>query len=149
MQSDLPECVSCPDRSVDCNPGLLQTGVIKKLLEALKGEQFTQDALRLFTSAYKSLMESYFSAELHRSLALFITYSIHKPIPPSKLQKKKSLRFNAGFQQSSASSDQSETFVSSTTVAVEMLRMYCAFLCSAHDLSPLKKFARAVTNKVC
>lgn len=93
-------------------------------------------------------MESYFSAELHRSLALFITYSLHKPIPPSKLQKKKSLRFN-GFQQPSASSDNLEVFVSSTTVGIEMLRMYCSFLCNANDLSPLKRFARAVTNKVC
>ncbi|RJE24669.1 beige BEACH domain-containing protein [Aspergillus sclerotialis] len=126
---------------------LTRMRVSKKLLEALKREQFTEEALRLFTSAYKSLMESYFSAELHRSLALFITYSLHKPIAPAKLQKKKSLRFNTALQQFPASPDHSETYVSSTTVAIAMLRMYSSFLCNYHDQLPLKRFARAVTNK--
>ena len=94
-------------------------------------------------------MESYFSAELHRSLALFITYSLHKPVAPPKLQKKRSLRFNTGFQKSPASPNLSEASLSSTTLAIEMLRMYSSFLCNAHDQLPLKRFARAVTNKVC
>jgi hypothetical protein len=127
----------------------LQEGVSKKFLEALKGEEFNTEALRLFTSAYKSLMESYFSADLHRSLALFITYSIHKPKPPAKLQKKRSLWFNTSSQQSPISVDRSEAYASSTTVAVEMLRIYCSFLCDSQDLVPLRRFAKAVTNKVC
>lgn len=128
---------------------LTGTGVSKKLLEALKGEQFTPEALGLFSSAYRSLMESYFSADLHRSLALFITYSLHKPKPPAKLQKKRSLPFKASFQQSPTVTGKPEVYSSSTAVAIEMFRMYCCFLCNPHDLSPLKRFARAVTNKVC
>lgn len=128
---------------------LTAAGVSKKLLEALKAEEFTERALHLFISAYKTLMQSYSSADLLRSLALFITYSIHKPTPPAKLQKKKSIRFLAGSRQSEASADKAEKYVSSLTVAVEMLRMYCSFLCDSHDLLPVKRFAKAVTNKVC
>ncbi|XHG00027.1 hypothetical protein AWENTII_003499 [Aspergillus wentii] len=126
---------------------LARMRVTKKLLEALKGEEFTQDALHLFTSAFQSLMESCLSADLLRSLALFITYAIHKPKPPSRLQKKKSLRFATNPLYSATSGDKPQKPVSSSVLAIEMLRMYCSVLCNPHDLTPLKKFARAVTNK--
>ncbi|KAG2414470.1 hypothetical protein HFD88_003661 [Aspergillus terreus] len=124
---------------------LARMRVNKKLLEALKVEDFTSEALQLFITAFKSLMESCMSADLLRSLALFITYSIHKPKEPSRLQKKKSLRFNTNTlnQQSSAG----KKFVPGVTMATEMLRMYCSLLCNPHDLGPIKKFAKAVTNK--
>ncbi|KAF5859341.1 hypothetical protein ETB97_002952 [Aspergillus alliaceus] len=124
---------------------LARMRVNKKLLEALKGEEFTLEGLRLFTSAFGSLMEGCLSADLFRSLALFITYGIHKPKEPSRLQKKKSLRFNTVTRQPTPSPGQK--YVASTTVAIEMLRMYCSLLCNAHDLGPIKRFARAVTNK--
>lgn len=124
---------------------LARMRVNKKLLEALKGEEFTLEGLRLFTSAFGSLMEGCLSADLLRSLALFITYGIHKPKEPSRLQKKKSLRFNTVTRQPTPSPGQK--YVASTTVAIEMLRMYCSLLCNAHDLGPIKRFARAVTNK--
>lgn len=92
-------------------------------------------------------MESSLSADLLRSLSLFITYALHKPKESSKLQKKKSMRFNAGMRQR-ATSDSKAKYVSSTVIATEMLRMYCSLLCNAHDLGPIKKFAKAVTNKV-
>lgn len=94
-------------------------------------------------------MNSSLSADLLRSLALFITYAIHKPKPSTKLQKKKSLRYIAGSGQSTLSAADSEKYVSSSRVAIEMLRMYCSILCNPDDLTPLKKFAKAVTNKVC
>lgn len=120
--------------------------VTKKLLEALKGEDFTPDGLRLLTKAFKSLMESCLSADLLRSLALFITYALHKPKAPTKLQKKKSIRLNSSPQLSTSSSGK-RVYVSSSAMAVEMLRMYCSVLCNVHDLLSLTKFARAVTNK--
>lgn len=116
-------------------------------MEALKGEDFTQDGLRLFTKAFRSLMESCLSADLLRSLALFITYALHKPKAPTKLQKKKSIRLNSSPQLSTSSSGKRE-YVSSSAMAVEMLRMYSSVLCNVHDLLSLTKFARAVTNKV-
>ena len=105
------------------------------------------EGLRLFTSAFGSLMEGCLSADLLRFLALFITYGIHKPKEPSRLQKKKSLRFTTAARQPTPNPD--KKYVSSTTIAIEMLRMYCSLLCNAHDLGPIKRFAKAVTNKVC
>ncbi|KKK27131.1 Beige/BEACH domain protein [Aspergillus rambellii] len=125
---------------------LARMRVNKKMLEALKGENFTPEALRLFASAFGSLMESCLSADLLRSLALFITYSLHKPKEPSTLQKKKSIRFNTGPRQQVASSEREEK-VPSVTISVEMLRLFCSLLCNSHDLGPIKKFARTVTNK--
>ncbi|XRM38411.1 Beige protein-like 1 [Aspergillus tubingensis] len=125
---------------------LARMRVNKKLLEALKVEECTPEALRLYTAAFGSLMESSLSADLLRSLSLFITYALHKPKESSKLQKKKSMRFNAGMRQR-ATSDSKAKYVSSTVIATEMLRMYCSLLCNAHDLGPIKKFAKAVTNK--
>ncbi|PYH98662.1 beige/beach domain protein [Aspergillus ellipticus CBS 707.79] len=125
---------------------LARMRVNKKLLEALKAEEFTLEALRLFTAAFGSLMESCLSADLLRSLALFITYALHKPRESSRLQKKKSMRFNTGVRQR-ATSETKAKYVSGTAIATEMLRMYCSLLCNAHDLGPIKKFARAVTNK--
>lgn len=120
--------------------------VNKRLLEALKGDEFTSESLTLLVSAFRSLLESCLSADLFRSLALFITYAIHKTREPSRLQKKKSLRFTDGSPQIARSAEQGD-YVSSTKIAVEMLRMYSSVLCDSHDLIPLKKFARSVTNK--
>ncbi|PYH48765.1 Beige/BEACH domain protein [Aspergillus saccharolyticus JOP 1030-1] len=125
---------------------LARMRVNKKLLEALKGEDFTHEALGLYIPAFQSLMESCLSADLLRSLALFITYAIHKPREPIRLQKKRSIRFNTGARQQQVDNENVK-YVSSPAIAAEMLRMYCSMLCNANDLGPIKKFARAVTNK--
>ncbi|RAH73060.1 Beige/BEACH domain protein [Aspergillus aculeatinus CBS 121060] len=125
---------------------LARMRVNKKLLEALKGEDFTHEALALFIPAFQSLMESCLSADLLRSLALFITYAIHKPREPMRLQKKRSMRFNTGVRQQQVLNN-NVAYVPSPKIAAEMLRMYCSMLCNANDLSPIRKFARAVTNK--
>lgn len=91
-------------------------------------------------------MESCLSADLLRSLALYITYALHKPRESTRLQKKKSMRFNTGVRP--ATPVTKDNYVSSTVIATEMLRMYSSLLCNAHDLGPIKKFAKAVTNKV-
>lgn len=104
--------------------------------------------MHLFTSAFRSLLDSSLSADLLRSLALFITYAIHKPKPTTKLQRKKSLRYVTKPEHSAGSHTNSGKFVSSSRIAIEMLRMYCSILCNPDDSAPLKKFAKAVTNKV-
>ncbi|KAL4802659.1 hypothetical protein BDV18DRAFT_146245 [Aspergillus unguis] len=125
---------------------LARMRVNKKLLEVLKEGSFSAEMLRPFTSAFSSLMESCLSADLLRSLALFITYSLHKPKESSGLQKKKSMRFRSYSEQQAASSDKGPS-MQPVKVAVEMLRMFCSLLCDTHDLGPIKKFAKTVTNK--
>lgn len=122
----------------------------KKLLEALKAGELTLESLPPCLSAFHSLMESNLSPDLLRSLALSITYVLHRPSPHTSLKKKKSLRFAApSSRPGSSKSGDSDKYLSSTALGTEMMRLYSALLCNPIDSAPLKKFARAVTNKVC
>jgi hypothetical protein len=112
-------------------------------LDALKGEDFTQESLDLFMPAFRALFDSCASAELLRSLSLFITYALHDE-ETSKLRKKKSMRFDAKLE----SRKQGEKHLPKSRLGVEILRMYADYLSIPDDLSNIKKFARAVTNKV-
>ena len=88
------------------------------------------------------------SADVFRSLSLFITYAIRQSKPAVRLRKMKSIRFRARSDLLAPINENTGSYVSSLGLALEMLRMYCSFLCNKHDCTPLKKFARAVTNKV-
>jgi hypothetical protein len=91
-------------------------------------------------------MESSPSPDLLRSLALSITYALHKPKTPANLQRKKSLRFvSPSSRPASAKSESSK--VPGVTLGIEMLRLYASVLCDPLDPAPLRKFAKAVTNK--
>lgn len=122
--------------------------VSKKLLETLKSGEITPETLQPCLSAFCCLMESSMSPDLLRSLALSITYTLHMPKPTTSLQKKKSMRYLAGSRPSSAKS-QTERHVPAIALGTEMLRLYSRVLCNPLDQAPLKKFAKAVTNKVC
>ncbi|KAL1840755.1 hypothetical protein VTJ49DRAFT_147 [Mycothermus thermophilus] len=58
---------------------LLRMRIIKRLLDALKAETISQDILPLFMASFESLVKCHYSAEVHRSIALFITYAFHTP----------------------------------------------------------------------
>ncbi|OQD88103.1 hypothetical protein PENANT_c004G00045 [Penicillium antarcticum] len=120
--------------------------VNKKLLETLKSGDLTEESLQPCLSAFRSLMESSPSPDLLRSLALSITYALHKPKTSSNLQRKKSLRFvPPSSRPASARSESSK--VPSITLGIEMLRLYASVLCDPREPAPLRKFAKAVTNK--
>jgi beige protein homolog 1 len=117
------------------------------LLDALKGDESTEESLSLFVSAFRSLLASCLSADLLRSLALFITYAIHDA-KPLRLQRKKSIRFDARVRRLAVATERTQGCLSKAKVGVEILRMYCTFLCAPDEVLTIKKFARAVTNKV-
>ncbi|KAJ5775302.1 uncharacterized protein N7511_000313 [Penicillium nucicola] len=120
--------------------------VNKKLLETLKSGDLTEESLQPCLSAFRSLMESSPSPDLLRSLSLSITYALHRPKTLSNLQRKKSLRFAPpSSRPASAKSESSK--VPSITLGIEMLRLYASVLCDPSDPAPLRKFAKAVTNK--
>ncbi|KAJ5689192.1 hypothetical protein N7462_003584 [Penicillium macrosclerotiorum] len=121
--------------------------VNKKILETLKGNEITNETLIPCLAAFRGLMESNMSPDLLRSLALSITYNLHRPKTPMGLQKKKSLRFATVTSRPPSSKSDSEKYLPPTTLGVEMLRLYSTVLCNNLDSSPLKKFAKAVTNK--
>lgn len=122
----------------------------KKLLETLKAGEFTPESLPPCLSAFQSLMESHLSPDLLRSLALSITYALHRPRPSASLKKKKSLRFaTSSSRPGSSKSTDSDKYLSSAALGTEMMRLYSTVLCNPIDPVPLRKFAKAVTNKVC
>lgn len=129
--------------SNDLTRDFLLAGVNKKLLDALKGEDFTLESLDLFMPAFRSLVDNCVSAELLRSLSLFITYSFHDE-ENLKLKKKKSMRFDTKTE----SSRQMDRVLPKSKVGLEVLRMYTQYLSPSDDLSSIKRFSRAVTNKV-
>ncbi|KAJ5745343.1 hypothetical protein N7520_010525 [Penicillium odoratum] len=121
--------------------------VSKKLIETMKGGELTSETLNPCLSAFESLMKSSMSPDLLRSFALSITYTLHVPKSTAGLQKKKSLRFAAAPSRPSSAKSDSERYISATAQGTEMLRVYTAVLCNPLDSTPLRKFAKAVTNK--
>lgn len=131
-----------------CLTKLTLLGANKKLLESLKCGEITKESLNPCLSAFRSLMESSPSPDLLRSLALSITYVLHKPRVPNNLHRKKSLRYLAPSSRPTSSKSDGQ-YTPSLTLGVEMLDLYCSVLCNPNDSAPLRKFAKAVTSKVC
>ncbi|PGH19683.1 hypothetical protein AJ80_03838 [Polytolypa hystricis UAMH7299] len=123
--------------------------VVKRLLDALKGETFTAESLKLFLPAFRALVVTCMSAEMLRSVALFITYSIHSGKLSATLQKKKSMRFDIRTRRATSSSypDQGRTYLTKPQVGVEILRAYVDIICSGGTSANIQKFARTVTSK--
>lgn len=130
---------------------------------ALKGEMFSREILPDFMTAFKALIKTNMSADVLRSLALFITYSLHKNNPARPLKVKKSnvqLRRQGTLGPSPSGSvnlappvkivnDLSVDGFTRQQIGVMVLEMYQDLLFEdGNSTGNLKKFARTVTNKV-
>ncbi|EGC47156.1 conserved hypothetical protein [Histoplasma capsulatum var. duboisii H88] len=118
--------------------------VVKKLLDGIKGENFTAESIKLFIPSLSSLVTSCMSAEIFRSLALFITYSIH-----GVSQKHKGARFDARAKQPRFAHflNLDRPYLSKTQVGIEVLKAYTNIVCKENGTTNIVKFARTVTNK--
>jgi hypothetical protein len=141
---------------------LTTLGIVKRFLDALKGESFLPDVFPSFLEAFTTLVKSNLSAEVFRSLALFVTYALHKPAvsasrtPMSRhaTVSVRSMATQAGpkRQALSAASDDKQNIDAPLTkqqMGARILEMYTDLLCEKGNTAHLKKFARTVTNKVC
>ena len=128
---------------------LARMRVLKKLLDALKSEIVSAEMMPLYMRAFKALLPTAVSAEMLRSLALFITYSLHKT--KFSIQAKKSLRLDVRPKNSigngAEGSDSEGVNLTRFQIGVEVLKLYSDFLCVKDDLTTIKKFAKTVTNK--
>jgi hypothetical protein len=125
---------------------LCRMRITKKLIDAMKGERFSADVLPSFMKAFKTLVTCSISAEVLRSLALFVTYAVHHSQESQRIKTRRGA--NAARQRSTHSTPEpTEGAVSKTQLGIEVLRMYCDLLCE-EDTAIVKKFARTVTNKV-
>ena len=94
-----------------------------------------------------------------RSLALYITYAIHKPWQKdSRLSRTKSLKLNMeltrrktfGSPSNIAGRQPNNDYPQLTElqVALKILALYTDCLCQKDDLGNIHRFAKTVTNKV-
>lgn len=128
-------------------------------MDALKGEAFLPDVFPSFLEAFTSLVKCNLSAEVFRSLALFVTYALHKPAvsasrtpmsrhatissrstPPQVGPKRLFTEFD--------SKQNLDAPLTKQQVGARILEMYTDLLCEKGNTVHLKKFARTVTNKV-
>lgn len=138
---------------------LLRMRITKKWLDALKGETFTTETFEYFLEAFKSFLTRNPSADSMRSLALYITYAIHKPRQTESYPARgKNIKLNTNVSSrrqtlSSASprstkpQDELVPHLSQLQVALKMLKLYADMLCHEDEVANIKKFARTVTNK--
>lgn len=138
------------------------TGIVKRFLDALKAESFSHEVFPAFMEALTCLVKCNMSAEVFRSLALFITYAYHSGTSINSRTPNRD-RSGTGISRSGTVSngpmrptihtpvDGKDIAGSSLTkrqLGTKVLQMYTDFLCEKGNTSNIKKFARTVTNKV-
>jgi hypothetical protein len=148
-------------------PANFFTGIVKRFLDALKAESFSYDVFPSFMEALTSLVKCNLTAEVFRSLALFVTYAYHKPNSSATRTPKGqvgglSSRPNLNMTLTAPAAPRRLTvnapvdvkeiaslILTKRQLGNKVLEMYSDLLCEKGNTSNIKKFARTVTNKVC
>ncbi|GAB1311754.1 Beige protein-like 1 [Madurella fahalii] len=138
---------------------LLRMRIIKRLLDALKAETISEDIMPHFMASFESLVKCNYNAEVHRSIALFITYAFHTP-PGSlpRTPKPASATSRSGtpglgtlrrptVEISSSHMTTASRMLTKKQLGIRILEMYTRLLCDKSNLTDIRKFAKTVTNK--
>jgi hypothetical protein len=137
-----------------------RTGIIKRLLDALKAETISEDIMPHFMDSFESLVKCNYNAEVHRSIALFITYAFHTPsgsvprTPKPASASSRSATPGLGVvrrptaELSPLTSVTGSRMLTKKELGVRILEMYTRLLCDKNNLGDIRKFAKTVTNKV-
>ena len=117
-----------------------------------------EDILPHFMASFESLVRCNFTAEVHRALALSITYAFHAT--PGSLPRTPK-PFSATSRSSTPGIPRRPTgeingpgpsnlgkILTKKQLAAKLLEMYTRLLCEKGSLTDIRKFARTVTNKV-
>lgn len=142
------------------NVFFLIVGIVKRLLDAMKGEAVPETVLPYFMDAFETLVKSNLSPEVMRSLSLFITYAFHlvpvsaarTPRPLSAISRPSTpnLLRRPTIDGSGASTPVSGIkFLTKKQLGIRVLSLYSEILCEKDNLNNIRKFAKTVTNKVC
>lgn len=138
---------------------IVALGIVKRLLDAMKGEAISEEVVPQFMGAFEALVRSNLSQEVMRSLSLFITYAFHLPTSIGSRTPRLSLAtsrsstpgpFKSGTRDRSDSSGlgSGTRTVSKKQLGTNVLSLYSRILCERGSFSNIKKFAKTVTNKV-
>jgi hypothetical protein len=135
---------------------------VKRFLDALKAETFSRDVFPCFMEALTTLVKCNMTAEVFRSLALFITYAYHQPTSStSRTPKTQSgtLPIRSGTTSNGPKrpavtalfdgKDVMSTTLTKRQLGTKVLEMFTELLCEKGNTSNIRKLARTVTNKAC
>lgn len=134
---------------------------MKRFIDALKSENFLPEVFPIFIEAFSTLVKSNLSAEVFRTLALFITYSLHKPSTSTSRTPRSAFGSLPSRGPSTSGSIRrpplatnfdvklASVYMTKRQIGVGILEMYTDLLCTKENITNLKKFATTVTNKVC
>ncbi|OBT91582.1 hypothetical protein VE01_10403 [Pseudogymnoascus verrucosus] len=139
---------------------LARMRIVKRFLDALKAETFTSDIFPGFVEAFTVLVLGSLNPEVHRSLALFVTYSFHKPstsalrTPKAKFGTVNNPRLGLSGPKRppintslDGNVDAPSSVMSKRELGRGILQMYTDLLCEKGSTINLKRFAKTVTNK--
>ncbi|KAJ2900346.1 beige beach domain-containing protein [Zalerion maritima] len=136
---------------------LLRMRIVKRLLDALKGEPITEEMLPNFMAPFESLISCQFSSEVHRALALFITYAFHSatalqsrtPRPSTSVSRSSTPGPKRPILDTGSNASGSPSKVlSKRQLGKVVLDLYSRMLLDNGNKAHIEKFARTVTNKV-
>ncbi|KAK4187265.1 beige protein 1 [Podospora australis] len=140
---------------------LLRMRIVKRLLDALKTETISEEILPHFMTSLESLVKCNYNAEVHRSLALFITYAFHttpgslpRTPKPASIQSRSGtpglgvLRRPPAVETGSAAVYSPSRPLTKKQLGIKILEMYTRLLCDKANSLDIRKFAKTVTNKV-
>ncbi|KAF2431524.1 beach-domain-containing protein [Tothia fuscella] len=141
---------------------LIRMRIVKRMLDALKGESFSADVFPDFLEAFSALLKGSTSRDNLRALALFITYAIQENrafpyrsnrgnksnrnsfgnTPLAQLSVAATPRSNSPGQPSKAAND-----LSRHEVGVLVLEMFTEILCDPTSDDSINKFTKTVASK--
>ena len=138
---------------------LIRMRIVKRLLDAMKGESIPEDVVPHFMHTFEVLVKSNLSPEVMRSLSLFITYAFHLPAtsvsrtprPPSSMSRPGTPglpRRQTGDASGASSPLPGVKYLTKKQLGTRVLDIYCSILCEKGSLNQIRKFAKTVTNKV-
>ena len=126
----------------------------------MKAETISEDVLSSFMEAFENLIKCNFNSEVHRSLALFLTYAFHipaasrprtpKPLPAISRSNTPGLNTlrRPNLEVAVPDVGTPPTYLTRRQLGKHILGMFSKLLCEKGSVVNIKRFARTVTNKV-
>ena len=140
---------------------LARMRVVKKLIEALKAEEFTPEAVPPLMEALKALVDNSSAGSMYRELAMFIAFglqddratapkSVHSMASVVNIRQRSAnwARTVRGSRPSTPAGSQTpQSGVTRTELAINMLELLEGILCEDSTGTTLRRFNKAVPNR--
>ena len=144
---------------------LVRMRVVRRLIEALKSEDFLPEIVPALMEAVKALLDNSSAATMYRELAMFVTYGLQDERalasrPPKSMASIANLRQKVGSwaNRPRLSSRPSTPLtpggarnvspgLSRAELAVQVLELLAQILCDEQSAAPMRRFNRAIPNR--